>query len=261
MFIPVMYRNELPEIDDLVMVRYSQSTESVIYCELLEYDNIRGLMILSEYSRSMNGIRKNYFAEGKRDVLRVIEVAPERRMVCVSKRQRTADEALEHSAWYTKSHRVDGIVNTMAAELNTTPADLYRRWFWNLYDSHPHAYDALESWRQGRPLDTTGLTEAEIVVLRRLVEKFFKKASVKVESVVEVTCFGEGGVDAIKHAWGCVHPDINVQLLASPAYSVWITTDGDVAAAAQRIREAIETMRLGSPDCTVLIRRDPISDA
>lgn len=255
-----MYRKELPEVDDLVMVRYSQSTESVIYCELLEYGNIQGLMILSEFSRSMNGIRKGYFAEGKRDVLRVTEVSAERRAVCVSKRQRTADEALEHAAWFAKTQRVDKIVRALAEELKTTPVELYQQWFWDLYEHHAHAYDALESWRQGREIDTSGLSAEQIVVLRRLVEKYFKKASVKVESIIEVTCFEEAGVNAIKNAFGCIPPSINVQLLASPAYSVWVMTDGDVAEASQRIRDAIETMRLGSPDCTVLMRRDPICD-
>ena len=46
-----MYENRFPEIDEVVMVNVRSIAEVGAYVQLLEYDNIEGMVLLSELSR------------------------------------------------------------------------------------------------------------------------------------------------------------------------------------------------------------------
>ena len=46
-----MYEREFPEIDEVVMVQVSAIAEMGAYVRLLEYNNIEGMILLSELSR------------------------------------------------------------------------------------------------------------------------------------------------------------------------------------------------------------------
>lgn len=46
-----MYSNQFPEVDDLVMVHVKSVAEMGAYVSLLEYNNIEGMILLSELSR------------------------------------------------------------------------------------------------------------------------------------------------------------------------------------------------------------------
>ena len=45
------YENQFPAIDELVVVQVTQIAEMGVYVKLLEYDNIEGMILLSELSR------------------------------------------------------------------------------------------------------------------------------------------------------------------------------------------------------------------
>ncbi|KAK6430743.1 eukaryotic translation initiation factor 2 subunit alpha, partial [Oleoguttula sp. CCFEE 5521] len=45
------YEEKYPEIDSFVMVNVKQIAEMGAYVKLLEYDNIHGMILLSELSR------------------------------------------------------------------------------------------------------------------------------------------------------------------------------------------------------------------
>ena len=45
------YENKYPEVDEVVMVNVQEIAEMGAYVKLLEYDNIEGMVLLSELSR------------------------------------------------------------------------------------------------------------------------------------------------------------------------------------------------------------------
>jgi len=46
-----MYVNEFPEVDEVVMVQVKRVAEMGAYVQLLEYNNIEGMILLSELTR------------------------------------------------------------------------------------------------------------------------------------------------------------------------------------------------------------------
>jgi len=77
-----MYANKFPEVDDLVMVNVRQIAEMGAYVQLLEYDNIEGMILLSELSRRRIRSIQKLIRVGKNEVVVVLRVDKEKGM-CV----------------------------------------------------------------------------------------------------------------------------------------------------------------------------------
>ena len=61
------YENKFPEVDDVVMVNVQQIAEMGAYVKLLEYDNIEGMILLSELSRRRIISIQKLISVGKND--------------------------------------------------------------------------------------------------------------------------------------------------------------------------------------------------
>ena len=64
-----MYESKFPEIDDLVMVQVRSIAEMGAYVALMEYDNIEGMILLSELSRRRIRSINKLIRVGKNEVL------------------------------------------------------------------------------------------------------------------------------------------------------------------------------------------------
>jgi translation initiation factor 2 subunit 1 len=73
-----MYGQKYPEVDDLVMVNVRQIAEMGAYVHLLEYNNIEGMILLSELSRRRIRSIQKLIRVGKNEVVVVLRVDKER---------------------------------------------------------------------------------------------------------------------------------------------------------------------------------------
>lgn len=82
-----MYESKYPEIDDLVMVNVRQIAEMGAYVHLLEYNNIEGMVLLSELSRRRIRSVQKLIRVGRNEVVVVLRVDKEKgkRFIFISK--------------------------------------------------------------------------------------------------------------------------------------------------------------------------------
>lgn len=73
-----MYENKYPEVDDLVMVTVRQIAEMGAYVHLLEYNNIEGMVLLSELSRRRIRSVQKLIRVGRNEVVVVLRVDKEK---------------------------------------------------------------------------------------------------------------------------------------------------------------------------------------
>ncbi len=73
-----MYENRFPEVDDLVMVKVKQVAEMGAYVHLLEYNNIEGMILLSELSRRRIRSIQKLIRVGRNEVVVVMRVDKEK---------------------------------------------------------------------------------------------------------------------------------------------------------------------------------------
>lgn len=89
-----MYANKFPEVDDLVMVNVRQIAEMGAYVQLLEYDNIEGMILLSELSRRRIRSIQKLIRVGKNEVVVVLRVDKEK-----GKRTSASQTNCHHQRW------------------------------------------------------------------------------------------------------------------------------------------------------------------
>merc|ERR1719160_672987 len=87
-----MYEEQFPEIDEVVMVQVSAIAEMGAYVRLLEYNNIEGMILLSELSRRRIRSINKLIRVGKTEVCMVLRVDKEKGYIDLSKRRVSAED-------------------------------------------------------------------------------------------------------------------------------------------------------------------------
>ncbi|KAJ5684006.1 uncharacterized protein N7477_000351 [Penicillium maclennaniae] len=201
------YEEKFPEVDSYVMVNVKQIAEMGAYVKLLEYDNIDGMILLSELSRRRIRSIQKLIRIGRNEVVIVL------RYIDLSKRRVSPEDVLKCEERYNKSKAVHSIMRHVAEATQTPPRD-------------PLPTDRLALGPEVRPLPRRIQARHHFPsepVKKELLDYIGKKLTphpTKVRADVEVTCFGYDGIDAVKEALRRQHPEnqIKVKLVAPPLY-------------------------------------------
>ena len=233
------YENKYPEIDDIVMVNVQQIAEMGAYVKLLEYDNIEGMILLSELSRRRIRSIQKLIRVGKNDVAVVLRVDKEKGYIDLSKRRVSSEDIIKCEEKYQKSKTVHSILRYCAEKFQIPLEELYK--------TIAHAYEAFKLsiidetvWEGIEPPSKDVLDELKNYISKRLTPQ-----AVKIRADVEVSCFSYEGIDAIKDALKSAEDmsteqmQVKVKLVAAPLY-VLTTQALDKQKGIEQLESAIE---------------------
>ncbi|KAJ3465910.1 hypothetical protein MRS44_006568 [Fusarium solani] len=196
------YEEKYPEIDSFVMVNVKQIAEMGAYVKLLEYDNIDGMILLSELSRRRIRSIQKLIRVGRNEVVVVLRVDKEKGYIDLSKRRVSPEDIGKCEERYNKGKMVHSIMRHVAEKTQTPIETLYESIAWPLNKKYGHAIDAFklsitnpEVWN-----DITFPSEAVTEELKTYITKRLTPQPTKVRADIEVTCFGYEGIDAVKTA-------------------------------------------------------------
>ncbi|CAF9936191.1 hypothetical protein IMSHALPRED_010492 [Imshaugia aleurites] len=239
------YENRYPDIDEFVMVNVKQIAEMGAYVKLLEYDNIDGMILLSELSRRRIRSIQKLIRVGRNEVVVVLRVDKEKGYIDLSKRRVSPEDIVKCEERFNKGKMVASIMRHVAEKTKTPMETLYQDIGWPLNKKYGHAVDAFklsitnpDVWAEVTFPSDVVKTELQSYISKRLTPQ-----PTKVRADVEVTCFGYEGIDAVKNALRAAE----AQNTATNAPSK--TADGlDIP----RPNEATVKVRLVSPPLYVL---------
>ncbi|KZT19933.1 eukaryotic translation initiation factor 2 subunit alpha [Neolentinus lepideus HHB14362 ss-1] len=117
------YEQRYPEVDELVMVQVRQIAEMGAYVKLLEYDNIEGMILLSELSRRRIRSIQKLIRVGRNEVVVVLRVDKEKGYIDLSKRRVSSEDIVKCEERYMKSKTVASILRHVASKLPSLSAD------------------------------------------------------------------------------------------------------------------------------------------
>ncbi|KAG5457965.1 MAG: eukaryotic translation initiation factor 2 alpha subunit-domain-containing protein [Olpidium bornovanus] len=259
-----MYEARYPEVDDLVMVNVRQIAEMGAYVRLLEYDNIEGMILLSELSRRRIRSIQKLIRVGRNEVVVVLRVDKEKGYIDLSKRRVTPEDVQKCEERYNKSKAVHSIMRHVAEKTNVDLGALYQQIGWPLYRKYQHCFDAfkLAIMEAEKVLDIDLLlasaTSAVGVdrehhlltnehVSRELLNNIKRRLTpqpIKIRADIEVACYGYEGIDAVKAALiageACSTPEVSIKIrLVAPPFYVMITSSLDKAAGIDILERAI----------------------
>ncbi|KAJ8145903.1 hypothetical protein OXX80_003391 [Metschnikowia pulcherrima] len=222
------YENKYPEVDEVVMVNVQEIAEMGAYVKLLEYDNIEGMVLLSELSRRRIRSIQKLIRVGKNEVAVVLRVDKEKGYIDLSKRRVSAEDIVKCDERYNKSKAVHSILRHCAEKYNISLEKLYQTVGWPLSRKFGHAYDAFKLsitdpaiFADIEAPSTEILDELKLYISRRLTPQ-----AIKVRADVEVSCFAYEGIDAIKTALKTAEAEsteqmqVKAKLVAAPLYVI-----------------------------------------
>ncbi|KAL8687584.1 MAG: hypothetical protein Q9218_006288 [Villophora microphyllina] len=220
------YEEKYPEIDSFVMVNVKQIAEMGAYVKLLEYDNIDGMILLSELSRRRIRSIQKLIRVGRNEVVVVLRVDKEKGYIDLSKRRVSPEDIVKCEERFNKGKMVASIMRHVAEKTRTPMETLYADIGWPLNKKYGHAVDAFklsitnpEVWNEVHFPSPTVQHELQTYISKRLTPQ-----PTKVRADVEVTCFGYEGIDAVKNALRCAEAkntadtNVKVKLVSPPLY-------------------------------------------
>jgi translation initiation factor 2 subunit 1 len=244
------FENKFPEIDSFVMVNVKQIAEMGAYVKLLEYDNIDGMILLSELSRRRIRSIQKLIRVGRNEVAVVLRVDKEKGYIDLSKRRVSPEDIVKCEERYNKGKMTYSIMRHVAEKTLVPIETLYETIGWPLNKKFGHAVDAFrlsitnpEVW-DGIEFPNEAVSDE----LKSYISKRLTPQPVKVRADVEVTCFGYEGIDAIKTALRTAEAKntdenvVRVRLVSPPLY-VLTNMCLDKNVGIQRLQEAIDDIR------------------
>ncbi|KAJ5492871.1 Eukaryotic translation initiation factor 2 subunit alpha [Penicillium diatomitis] len=220
------YEEKYPEVDSYVMVNVKQIAEMGAYVKLLEYDNIDGMILLSELSRRRIRSIQKLIRIGRNEVVIVLRVDKEKGYIDLSKRRVSPEDVVKCEERYNKSKAVHSIMRHVAEATQTPLETLYQQIAWPLNRKYGHSHDAFKI-SITNPDVWNEIEFPNDVVKKELQQYISKKLTphpTKVRADIEVTCFGYEGIDAVKEALRTAEANntpenqIKVKLVAPPLY-------------------------------------------
>lgn len=222
------YENKYPEVDDVVMVNVQQIAEMGAYVKLLEYDNIEGMVLLSELSRRRIRSIQKLIRVGKNEVVVVLRVDKEKGYIDLSKRRVSSEDVIKCEERYNKSKAAHSILRHCAEKFGIPLESLYQTIGWPLSRKYGHVYDAFKiSITDDSVFEDIQVPNEEVLKeLRSYISRRLTPQAIKIRADVEVSCFSYEGIDAIKEALRAAealsteHLQVKVKLVAAPLYVV-----------------------------------------
>ncbi|KAL4817936.1 translation initiation factor 2, alpha subunit [Aspergillus spinulosporus] len=256
------YEEKYPEVDSYVMVNVKQIAEMGAYVKLLEYDNIDGMILLSELSRRRIRSIQKLIRIGRNEVVIVLRVDKEKGYIDLSKRRVSPEDVVKCEERYNKSKAVHSILRHVAEATQTPLETLYQQIAWPLNRKYGHSHDAFKISITNPDVwaDVEFPNEAVKKELTQYIGKRLTPHPTKVRADIEVTCFGYDGIDAVKNALRTAEAEntpenqIKVKLVAPPLY-VLTSQCLDKTYGIKMLEEAIErietTIKASGGGCTV----------
>jgi len=251
-----MYEQKYPEVDDLVMVEVKSIEEMGAYVELKEYNNIEGMILLSELSRRRIRSINKIIRVGRSEVVLVLRVDREKGYIDLSKRRVSEEDVTKCTERYTQSKEVHNIMRHIAEAAQTAKLpesqleELYQKVAWPLSRKFGHANEGFKAvMSDPKVLDDLNLgDELRDIVIKNIKRKLTQQP-IKMRADLEITCFNYEGIEAIRAALrkgeetGTEETPISARLVAPPLYvlvAATVNKDAGIAALNAAI-EAIKT--------------------
>ena len=259
------YEEEYPETESVVVVQVNEIKTMGAYVSLLEYDNVEGMVLLSELSRRRIRSINKIIRVGKTECVSVLRVDQERGYIDLSKRRASIEDVKKCNERYNKSKAVHSIMRHVAEHLDMSLLELNQKITWPLYKAKGHAYDAFKLAITSQDI-FNGLDMSDDVrkVLMENIQRRLTPQPIKIRADIEVTCFKYEGVDAVRTAlreaykFGTTDLPFEVNLIAPPLYVVR-SQALDKEQGIKRCKEAIEaiTAKIKEKGGTLNIKMEP----
>eukprot|EP00127_Corallochytrium_limacisporum_P006567 Clim_evm39s230 gene=Clim_evmTU39s230 len=244
------YSKKFPDIDDVVMVSVVKIAEMGAYVQLLEYNKMEGMILLSELSRRRIRSINKLIRVGRTECVMVLRVDKEKGYIDLSKRRVNREDVKECEDRYQKAKAVHSILSHVSAQNGASLEELYEKTAWKLEKSYPSAYDAFKVMitNPDEIMTQLDIDDNTKQLLLKDVQRRLAPQAAKIRADIQLSCYNEEGIDAIKaalkagQAISTEELPIKINLWAPPIY-VLSTTSMDKDMGITALQKCIDVVK------------------
>ncbi|KAK4698907.1 translation initiation factor 2 subunit 1, partial [Phenoliferia sp. Uapishka_3] len=215
----------------------------------LEYDNIEGMILLSELSRRRIRSIQKLIRVGRNEVVVVMRVDKEKGYIDLSKRRVSAEDVIKCEEKYNKSKTVHSIMRHVAEKSAVEMEALNDMVAWPLYRKWGHAFEAFKVSITEPDSVFSELSVPQDILedLRSNIARRLTPQPVKVRADLQLSNFSYSGILAIQSALAAgealstAEIPIKIRLVAPPLY-VMVSNTTDKQGAIDLLEKAIEVI-------------------
>jgi len=256
-------------------VNVKQIAEMGAYVKLLEYDNIDGMILLSELSRRRIRSIQKLIRVGRNEVVVVLRVDKEKGYIDLSKRRVSPEDIIKCEERYNKSKMVHSILRHVAEKTNMPIEELYSSIAWVLPKNkevtgvHPLDIFRLTITKPYLWDNVSFPSEMVAEELKSYISKRLTPQPTKVRADIEVTCFTYEGIDAVKaalrtaEARNTADTQVKVKLVSPPLYvltSTCLEKNDGIAVLEQAILDIQKNIQAAGGACEVNMAPKAVSE-
>jgi len=233
------YKNKYPIVNENVMVKCVSLSDTGVYCQLLEYDNIEALIPSTELSRQRIRSITQVTNIGRIFVACVLSIDEEKGYIDLSKKRVIESDIEECETRFNKSKKVASIVKSVCRQveqhhLNLTEEEFYEHFIWTLQETYKldiHILDILSYLYKHQDILSKHVLPDNIkTILIDCLSKHLISKQIQLQCEIELTCFSVEGIEGIKSSIreGLLldkEKRLRIRILSAPIYIIHYIAD------------------------------------
>jgi translation initiation factor 2 subunit 1 len=229
-----------PDEGDMVVVTISDVEENSAYADLDEYDNLTGLIHISEASRSWVEDLTREIDEGEKTVAQVIDVDDD--TITLSLKRVNENKKREAMSRWNKEQKAEKFVEELKNILDMSEEELYDEVVFPLQREVGSAFHGFEISTAQEDRLKEFLDDEVVEAVQKVAKNNIDLKQEKFEGEIELEFTSSNGVKKIKDCFKDLREGVEVKYVSAPNYSItaWGRTQ---ELAKKRMDEAVDKVR------------------
>ncbi len=215
----------MPEEDEIVICTVKKISFHSVFLTLDEYENLEGMMHISEIAPGRIRTIKDYVKEEKKIVCKVLKVRKETRHIDLSLRRVNKMQRMNKTAEYKQEQKAEKLLELVGKQLEKDIEGMYKEAGYELMEK----FGSLNNAFQEFVIDQDNARELKInkktldLILKTVLEKI-KPKEVQVRGILTLTSDLGEGIEIIKEILLKTQKgNIKVTYLGAPRYKIVVT--------------------------------------
>jgi translation initiation factor 2 subunit 1 len=224
----------LPELGELVVATVVRIVPYGAYVTLDEYNNVEGLLHISEVASGWVRNIREHVREGQKTVLKVLRTDPEKMHVDLSLRRVSEREKKDKLLEWKQENRGRRLLDMAAEKMKVKPEEAYQKVGTIIEDKFGNIYRGLEraAIEGEEPLLKVGVPPEWASALLEIAKSKIRVRRVQIRGTLQLTCPTSNGVEVLREAFskalGVRKPrnaQVNIYVIGPPRYRIEVVAE------------------------------------
>ncbi len=240
--VPMIKRKGLPTFGELVLCTVSKISPYAAWCTLDEYENLEGMIHISEVAGKWVHDIREFVKQNKQYVTKVVRIDEEKGIINLSIKKVSKNEEKNKLNSFRKEQRAEKILEQSAQILGKNLQQAYEEVGYLLQEKFGELFVAVEEIKKDKKvLDKLNIPKKWTDVLVEIIEKTIKEKEIVLKAELELKSYSGSGINDIKKLLSDLqNSGANVRYISAPKYRIELKTK-DPKHDEKKLRENLES--------------------